>query len=222
MRDALKLTALNDSEAARYAFQALRWPDGPTCPICGTSNQNDIVELSAAYGACRYHCRVCRKRFSATINTILHRTRVGFTQWWLAVHLLSAGRGPVRVDDVRAAIGVCYKTAWLLVQTILDAAAAYTGKRDGLGLPISRYLESVHRKPERSGAKTSDARKSKAAPIKDFPPSNSPLALRGLPKKTVNLMSLLVSTDPKSKRLANARKKSAARRKHTRLAGGIG
>src|ERR1700710_3088681 len=100
MRDPSKFKALNDPEAARHAFQALRWPDGPTCPVCGTRDQEDIVELSAAYSACRYHCRVCRKRFSATINTILHRTRVGFAQWWLAVHLLSNGREKVKIEDV--------------------------------------------------------------------------------------------------------------------------
>ncbi len=217
MRHPSKIKALHDPEAARCAFQALRWPDGPTCPACGTSDEESIVELSAAYGACRYHCRVCRKRFSATINTIFHRTRVGFAQWWLAVHLLSAEREKVRIEDVRCALGVCYKTAWQLVQTILDAAGAYAGERNGLGVPISRYMEKV-----RSGSVMNDKRytgKSQQFPTTDFLQGRSAPALRGIPITTVNLMSLLVSTDPKSKDLENTRKKSAAKRKLSRLIG---
>jgi len=28
----------NDEEAARKHFEALRWPDGPLCPHCGSVN----------------------------------------------------------------------------------------------------------------------------------------------------------------------------------------
>ena len=53
-----------DEETARRHFEAMRWPDGPYCPLCGSF---DAVKPfgGKSMGPGWYHCGSCRRKFTA-------------------------------------------------------------------------------------------------------------------------------------------------------------
>lgn len=98
----------NEKSCAEFLFKR-RWPDGFFCPACGSLR---AVELrSRAY---TYECRDCRRQTSITAGTIMHRTRLPLTKWFWAAHLMATHSNGISALQLRAQIGVNYKTAWLL------------------------------------------------------------------------------------------------------------
>ena len=60
----------HDEEIARRHFEALRWPDGPICPHCGSvGNATEMKGNSTRPGV--YKCKDCRKQFISLIQTVL-------------------------------------------------------------------------------------------------------------------------------------------------------
>ena len=58
-----------DESAAREYLEALRWPEGPICPHCGSvDNAVRLKGVSTRPGV--WKCRDCRKPFSAMIGTM--------------------------------------------------------------------------------------------------------------------------------------------------------
>ena len=61
--------------AARKHFEALRWPDGPVCPHCGTVDEaTELKGKSTRAGL--YKCRACQKPFTATMGTLYERSAI--------------------------------------------------------------------------------------------------------------------------------------------------
>ena len=65
----------HDEETARRHFEALRWPDGPICPHCGSlDNATELQGKSTRAGV--YKCKDCRKPFSVTVRTVMERSHI--------------------------------------------------------------------------------------------------------------------------------------------------
>ncbi len=91
-----------DLDAARAHFEAIRWPNGPYCPFCG---QFDTVAVlgGKSMGPGWYHCKDCRKKFTAAVGTIYERSHIPLTKWG-NYHLETADR-PAYIRINR--LGVC-------------------------------------------------------------------------------------------------------------------
>jgi transposase-like protein len=78
-----------DLDAARQHFEAIRWPNGPYCPFCGVSDR--VAALGGkSMGPGWYHCKDCRRKFTACVGTIYERSHIPLTRWFLATHLRAA------------------------------------------------------------------------------------------------------------------------------------
>jgi len=64
-----------------------RWPDGPTCPACGSHN----VMSGAKHKTMPYRCREkgCYQRFSAKTGTVMEGSKIGFQKWMLGAFLMT-------------------------------------------------------------------------------------------------------------------------------------
>jgi len=81
----------HNEEAARRHFEAVRWPDGPVCPHCGSiDNAHEMQGKSTRPGL--YKCRDCAKPFTATIGTLFERSHIPLHKWLLATHLLTSSK----------------------------------------------------------------------------------------------------------------------------------
>ena len=108
-----------DDAAAEAWFIERRWPNGPVCPRCDSTN----VATVASRKPMPYRCRSCRKHFSVTFGTIMQSTKLGLRTWLLAIYLLttdSKGRSSLKLHRDLA---VTQKTAWHLAHRIRAALA---------------------------------------------------------------------------------------------------
>jgi AcrR family transcriptional regulator/transposase-like protein len=102
-----------DSERARVALEALRWPDGPVCPHC-KSTAKIASGRGRSHRAGLYRCGSCTRQFTVTVDTALAGSKVPLNKWWLAAHLLSQPSDEVSINRLHRKLGVTYKTAWFM------------------------------------------------------------------------------------------------------------
>lgn len=109
-----------DEEAGRLHFEAMRWPSGPYCPLCGSY---DAVKPfgGKSMGAGWHHCGACRRKFTATMGTVCERTHIPMTKWLLAMHLLCASKKGMSAHQLHRMLGVTYKSAWFMAMRIREA-----------------------------------------------------------------------------------------------------
>jgi transposase-like protein len=134
-------TPFENESAARTVLEALRWPDGPRCPRCGSGS--DLVFLIGgekhSHRDGLYQCKPCRKSFSVTVRTPLERLRIPLSTWVRAAHAFSYEapkglRGRHRHEkptlrDIQVELGVAYRTVLRMRDAIKRAAASIGGTR---------------------------------------------------------------------------------------------
>lgn len=108
-----------DPDKAREHFEAIRWPDGPYCPFCGIVDR--VATLGGkSMGPGWYHCKDCRKKFTAAVGTIYERSHIPMTKWLLATHLMCASKKGMSAHQLHRMIGMPYKTAWFMAHRIRE------------------------------------------------------------------------------------------------------
>lgn len=103
-----------------------RWPDGVTCPKCG-SKKNYWIKTRRIW-----ECKDCHYQFSVTTGTIFHRSRTPLKKWFLAIYLMCTFKKGVSAKQLERQLGVTYKTAWRMSHQIRKAMK-HTNFEDKLG-----------------------------------------------------------------------------------------
>ena len=96
----IEITAMFPTdEAAEKWIAAQRWPDGPTCPYCGSLN----VQAGIKHRSMTHRCRDCSTRpmFSLKTGTVMHRTQLGYREW-AHRHLPAGDQSQGRVEHEAA------------------------------------------------------------------------------------------------------------------------
>ena len=109
-----------DPDAARTHFEAIRWPNGAYCPFCG---QTDTVKPlgGKSMGPGWYHCKDCRRKFTAQVGTIYERSHIPMTKWLLATHLMCASKKGISAHQLYRTLGFgSYRTAWFMAHRIRE------------------------------------------------------------------------------------------------------
>jgi len=108
-----------DADAARKHFEGIRWPNGAHCPYCGQSET--VKELGGkSMGPGWYHCKDCRRKFTAAVGTIYERSHIPMTKWLLATHLMCASKKGMSAHQLHRMLGLPYKTAWFMAHRIRE------------------------------------------------------------------------------------------------------
>ncbi len=110
----------NDEEAARKHVEASRWPDGPYCPYCGQFER--VAEFGGkSMGPGWYHCKDCRRKFTALVGTVMERSHIPLSKWLLAMHLMCASKKGISAHQLHRMLGITYKSAWFMAHRIREA-----------------------------------------------------------------------------------------------------
>lgn len=108
-----------DLDKARQHFEAIRWPNGPYCPFCGVCDR--VAALGGtSMGPGWYHCKDCRKKFTAAVGTIYERSHIPMTKWLLATHLMCASKKGMSAHQLHRMLRLPYKTAWFMAHRIRE------------------------------------------------------------------------------------------------------
>ena len=98
---------------------AQRWKDGYVCPECGCRHAYRLKN-----GRCQ--CAECRHQTSVTAGTVLHKTHMPLTKWFLAFYFVCYDKRGISAVQLMKMIGLTYKTAWYMLVRIRAAM----GQRD--------------------------------------------------------------------------------------------
>jgi len=112
----LRFAEMTEDEAREFIGR-VRWPDGPVCPHCG---YDKIYKLEGeAHRPGLYKCADCRKQFTVTVGTIMHRSHITLKQWLLAFRLICSSKKGISALQLQRNLGLgSYKTAWHLAHRI--------------------------------------------------------------------------------------------------------
>ncbi len=112
LMDAVK--RFDSEEKAEAWFIEQRWPDGPVCPSC------ESLEVSPrpSRKPQPYRCRDCRKDFSVTVGTLLHRSHIPLSKWAIAFYLFATNLKSVSSMKLHRDLGITQKSAWYMAHRI--------------------------------------------------------------------------------------------------------
>lgn len=108
-----------DEDKAREHLEALRWPEGPFCPHCGSLKATRLEGKKHRAGLIQ--CNDCREQYTVTVGTVFERSKVPLHKWLLCNHLMCASKKGVSAKQIERILGVTYKTAWFMCHRIREA-----------------------------------------------------------------------------------------------------
>lgn len=125
----------HDEAKAIAHIEATRWPNGVTCPHCGS---DAVRKMGGKTQAGMFLCNDCRDKFTCRTGTVMERSHVPLHKWLLATHIMAASRKGMSAKQMERMLGVTYKTAWFLCHRIREAmvGANPTGPMGGYGKTV--------------------------------------------------------------------------------------
>ena len=93
---------------------AKRWPNGVTCPTCGSAHVGFLVNQQ------RWQCssRHPKRQFSIKTGTIFEDSPLGLNLWLPCVWLLTNCKNGVSSWEISRALDVTQKTAWFMLHRV--------------------------------------------------------------------------------------------------------
>ena len=112
LQDAIRY--FSDEQRCIDALVAIRWPDGVTCPPCGS----DQVHYLATQR--RWQCKTkhARRQFSIKVGTVMADSPLPLAKWLPALWLLANCKNGISSYELHRALGVTQKTAWFMLHRI--------------------------------------------------------------------------------------------------------
>jgi transposase-like protein len=109
----------------REYLVARRWPNGVTCPRCGS---NDVLFLEK-YN--RWHCRERHNapQFTLKTGTVMEDSPIGLDKWLTAMWQIVNCKNGISSCEVHRAIGVTQKSAWFMDHRIRFALGMDSGEK---------------------------------------------------------------------------------------------
>lgn len=108
------LNTFSNEDSCRKYLMEKRWPKGFICPKCASRKG---YLLSNGY----IQCADCRYQASVTAGTVMHRSHLPLTKWFLAFYLASQDKRGISAVQLSRQLDVTYKTAWYLLYRIRKA-----------------------------------------------------------------------------------------------------
>ena len=110
-----------DESKARQWLEAIRWPDGPVCPHCGSISKDHYKLEGDAHRNGLYKCKDCREQFTVTVSTVFERSKIKLNVWLQAMHLVCSSKKGISSKQIERMLGVTYQTAWFMSHRIREA-----------------------------------------------------------------------------------------------------
>jgi transposase-like protein len=91
---------------------ALRWPNGPVCPRCQSTEYRFIKTRSI------WECKGCKKQYSVKVGTILEDSPIKLDKWLCAIWMIVNAKNGVSSYEIARSLSVTQKTAWFMLHRI--------------------------------------------------------------------------------------------------------
>ena len=91
---------------------AMRWPHGPVCPMC-TSTESRFIKTRSIW-----ECKRCKKQYSVKLGTIFEDSPIKMDKWLCAMWMIVNAKNGVSSYEIHRSLGVTQKTAWFMMHRI--------------------------------------------------------------------------------------------------------
>lgn len=127
-------------EAARAYFERMRWPNGPVCPHCGSTERIYARTPNRQTGtrAGLYKCGECSDTFTVMVGTVMEDSKVPLHKWLVAFYMMCASKTQVSALQLQRQLELgSYRTALFLCHRI-----RYALKEVNAAPPLSGEVEA--------------------------------------------------------------------------------
>jgi transposase-like protein len=116
-----------DPENALNYLVKLRWPNGVSCPRCGSAHISFVRTRRI------WKCLDCpgHKQFSAKIGTIMEESPLPLDKWLVAIWLEANSKNSISSYELHRAVGITQKSAWFVLHRV--RAAVKNGSLEKMG-----------------------------------------------------------------------------------------
>jgi transposase-like protein len=104
----------SSADNCREYLVARRWPNGVTCPVCGS----DKVYFDSSRNGWECKTRHPKRKFTLKTGTIFEDSPLGLDKWLPAVWMIANCKNGVSSHELGRAVGVTQKTAWFMLHRI--------------------------------------------------------------------------------------------------------
>ena len=132
-REGLTLLQIADmfgtEEKAREWIEERRWPDGPVCPHCGTSE----VQSNIKHPTMTHRCRQCKGKpmFSMKTGTAMEGSKIKYRHWAVGIYLFTTNIKGISSMRLHRELGIGQKAAWFMLHRLRDAFESAAGPFGG-------------------------------------------------------------------------------------------
>ena len=112
-----------DDAKAREYLEAIRWPNGVTCPHCKQCDPSAFWKIEEnkdkKIRAGLRQCVPCGKQFTVTVGTIFEDSHIQLRKWLVAWYLLCSSKKGISALQIQRMLGLgSYRTAWMMMHKI--------------------------------------------------------------------------------------------------------
>ena len=104
----------SDPDVCLNLMVSLRWPEGVTCPRCGSREVRFIATRRM------WECKTkhAKKQFSVKVGSVFEDSTIKLDKWFCAIWLVSNAKNGISSYEVHRSLGVTQKTAWYMMHRI--------------------------------------------------------------------------------------------------------
>lgn len=113
-----------DEESCKARFKEVRDKEGVVCRKCGSKEHYWKKDKE------QYECKKCRTRTTLKSGTVMHKSKLPFRYWFIAMHLLTATKKTFSAKEIQNQLGhKRYQPIWCMIHKI----------RENMGLRDDKY-----------------------------------------------------------------------------------
>ena len=95
-------------------FIKKRWPDGVTCPFCQSKRVSEVPSRKPQ----PFRCKDCRKSFSVTTGSVMHKSHIPLNKWAIGFYLYATSLKGVASMKLHRDLGITQRSAWYMSMRI--------------------------------------------------------------------------------------------------------
>ena len=116
----------NPDRALQFMIK-LRWPNGVTCPTCGSEQ----VKFLASRGLWKCKTTHARQQFSIKVGTIMEDSAIGLDKWLPAMWMMVNCKNGISSYEMARTLGITQKSAWFMLHRLRLATQTDTFEKMG-------------------------------------------------------------------------------------------
>src|SRR5262245_24140729 len=104
----------SDPDTCLAYLVARRWPNGVTCPTCGSTD----VSFIGTRRLWRCKNKHTRREFTIKVGTIMEDSPLGLDKWLPAMWMIANDKNGVSSYEIARALGITQQSAWFMMHRI--------------------------------------------------------------------------------------------------------